>query len=66
VHSNGDYFVGDWSDDHMNGYGKLFQKSTGLTYEGEWEDGLYHGLGDETWEDGSSYKGDFIRGKKEG
>ena len=40
MHSNGDYYVGDWEDDNMNGYGKIFQKSNGLIYEGEWEDGL--------------------------
>ena len=31
----------------------------GITYEGEWLNGMKHGNGNQIWADGSQYKGEW-------
>ena len=40
VYANGDYYDGDWLNDLMDGHGKLFEKSSGVIYEGWWVKGV--------------------------
>lgn len=36
IHSNGDYYEGEFRANQAHGYGKYVSK-TGFCYEGEWE-----------------------------
>lgn len=63
---NGDLYVGEVHGQHFNGKGKMFWKSTGNTYEGDWAYGFRTGKGRFTWADGTYHEGDFVRGKYEG
>lgn len=49
-----------------HGSGKLAYFSTGDTYDGEFDHGIYNGKGTYTWSDGSSYTGDWVKGNREG
>ena len=63
---NGDLYVGEVHGQSFNGKGKMFWKSTGSTYEGDWVYGYRTGKGRFTWADGTYHEGDFVRGKYEG
>ncbi len=43
VYKNGDYYEGTWKDDHMDGYGKLFNSQGLVIYEGHWKNSEYNG-----------------------
>ena len=45
---------------------KKYTDGTGIIYEGGWVDGLKHGKGTVTYENGDKYEGEWIRGKKQG
>lgn len=49
----------------MNGQG-ILKNSNGTVYEGEWKNHQPHGKGSEVFADKSSFKGDFVYGKKSG
>lgn len=63
---NGDLYVGEVHGSSYNGKGKMFWKSTGNTYEGDWVYDYRTGKGKFTWADGTYHEGDFVRGKYEG
>ena len=63
---NGDLYVGEVHGQSFNGKGKMFWKSTGNIYEGDWVYGFRTGKGRFTWADGTYHEGDFVRGKYEG
>jgi hypothetical protein len=42
----------------------VYTHKSGQRYEGDWVDDLQHGVGKEILEDGSTYVGDFRKGKK--
>jgi len=63
---NGDLYVGEVHGQSFNGKGKMFWKSTGNTYEGDWVYDYRTGKGRFTWADGTYHEGDFVRGKYEG
>ena len=65
-YSNGDLYVGEVHGQSFNGKGKMFWKSTGNTYEGDWVYDYRTGKGKFTWADGTYHEGDFVRGKYEG
>tara|TARA_B110000196_G_C20735167_1_gene470485 strand:+ start:281 stop:571 length:291 start_codon:yes stop_codon:yes gene_type:complete len=46
-----------------NGYGTYFFNLTGITYEGEWKDGLKHGKGKEIDSSGNIVEGIWENGK---
>tara|TARA_B110000285_G_C14762897_1_gene440354 strand:+ start:233 stop:571 length:339 start_codon:yes stop_codon:yes gene_type:complete len=43
--SNGDIFIGHFHKGRIQGKGKRIWKQTGEVYEGEWFQGLRHGVG---------------------
>ena len=42
-----------------DGKGSYFHVKDGIRYEGDWLRGEQHGLGKETYKDGSTYEGIF-------
>jgi hypothetical protein len=44
----------------------FFNKSNELIYEGDWQNGHYHGFGKYYWEDGSYFEGEYCNGEKHG
>jgi len=81
-YANGDRYEGEWHDGLRHGQGRWSTPAnvwaidgTGRlvdgaprfdTYEGGWENDMRHGNGVLTLARGSTYVGDFIRGKKHG
>lgn len=63
---NGDLYVGEVHGQYFNGKGKMFWKSTGNTYEGDWAYGYRSGRGRFTWANGTYYEGDYVSGKCHG
>ena len=41
----GSRYEGEWKDDQMHGFGKLFYANGSLAYEGQWKDSEFHGIG---------------------
>lgn len=37
--------MGQWKDNTMNGFGKLYYNSKDLAYEGQWYKDDFHGIG---------------------
>lgn len=62
---DGSIYDGEWSNDKMNGVGKLTHHS-GACYAGEFVNNQFHGRGLYTWPNGSSYEGDFNENRLEG
>lgn len=51
IFANGDYYVGEFSNNVANGYG-VFRDIKGGIYEGDWKDEKQHGFGKEIWNNG--------------
>lgn len=66
MHAVGDVYEGHWLRDKACGYGTYVSINTGGTYRGQWLNDLQHGRGIETWQDSSTYDGDFVFGEKSG
>lgn len=64
---NGDFYEGEWikGTQIRNGKGTLYLKS-GVIYEGEFVNNLYHGKGKLNYLDGRIYQGEFLNGNVEG
>uniref|UniRef100_A0A3Q3H1U5 MORN repeat containing 2 n=1 Tax=Kryptolebias marmoratus TaxID=37003 RepID=A0A3Q3H1U5_KRYMA len=62
--ASGTVYVGEWSEDKMQGRGTL-QHPSGATYEGEFEDNMFHGKGTYTFPDSSVYRGQFKENRYE-
>jgi hypothetical protein len=45
VYNNGSYYEGEWRDDAMEGYGKLYYTNGNIAYEGHWKNGCFSGTG---------------------
>lgn len=60
-------FKGPCQDNDFHGPGRVIyyndQKEPTEMYIGEFYEGLKHGYGEYTWDDGSSYKGEWDHGK---
>ena len=54
--SNGDKYIGEWSDDKTNGQG-TFTWTNGEKYVGEWKNDNKHGQGTYTYADGTVEEG---------
>ena len=53
THANGDVYEGIWRDDKAFGYG-VFIDTNNSRFEGEWVNDLQHGVGVETWDNGTA------------
>ncbi len=62
---NGDMYEGGLEKGKMHAYG-IFNTSTGLSYEGCFNEDVFHGEGLLTESNGDVYEGAFVDGKKDG
>lgn len=62
--SNNEYFVGEFKEDELHGYG-LF-RAPGVESEGFWVNSLLEGVGVTRQSDGVVYEGEFKGGKRNG
>ena len=66
IDPHGRLYIGEFINGKANGKGRITtEKDPGYLYEGEFEDNLYHGEGEERFSNGNVYKGQFVRGYKE-
>ncbi|KAL6478327.1 hypothetical protein MHYP_G00141620 [Metynnis hypsauchen] len=65
ISSSGTTYVGEWSNDKMNGSGTLSHPS-GAVYEGQFRENMYHGRGTYSFPDGTKYSGTFNNSRFEG
>jgi hypothetical protein len=42
---DGGYYEGEWKEDKMNGFGKLYYENGAIAYEGHWENDEFNGQG---------------------
>jgi len=56
---NGDMYVGEFSDNVINGYG-VYTFGGGGKYEGNFVDGFKSGNGKYTWPDGDIFEGEYV------
>ena len=62
---NGDKYEGEWSNNQINGQGKLIYIN-GNTYEGNFKDGMKNGQGIFIWKNGDKYEGQWSMDKMNG
>ena len=65
IFADGDKYVGEWSDDKLNGQG-TYTFADGDKYVGEYKDGKKNGQGTYIFADGDKYVGEYKDGKKNG
>jgi len=58
------YFEGQFKLFQRCGEGTLHSPDTGSKYVGQFQNDQFHGEGDQTWSDGSKYKGQWKTGQK--
>eukprot|EP00237_Pycnococcus_provasolii_P000252 CAMPEP_0119207026 /NCGR_PEP_ID=MMETSP1316-20130426/40686_1 /TAXON_ID=41880 /ORGANISM="Pycnococcus provasolii, Strain RCC2336" /LENGTH=997 /DNA_ID=CAMNT_0007203429 /DNA_START=127 /DNA_END=3120 /DNA_ORIENTATION=+ len=65
---NGDVYRGSYRavDGVPHGHGMYTWTRDGNSYEGEWFDGLRHGVGTYRWASGASFKGEWLEGQISG
>ena len=44
-YQDGAYFDGEWKDDKMHGWGRLYYENGQIAYEGYWVNDEFHGHG---------------------
>jgi hypothetical protein len=44
-YQDGGHYEGEWKDNKMNGFAKLYYQNNDLAYEGFWKDDQFHGKG---------------------
>lgn len=66
-YSDGSVYAGGWERGVQKTDGKgIFVRSSGTIYEGTWMSGKRHGIGRQTYKDGSEYTGQFANGFEHG
>ena len=70
-YEDGDRYEGqvkkdDNGDDQPHGRGKMFSADNSLKYDGEWQQGEWHGIGASCFSDGSRIVGEWTSGDLEG
>ncbi|KAL3814745.1 hypothetical protein ACJIZ3_016013 [Penstemon smallii] len=65
VFSNGDIYMGQWSENCPNGHGKYLW-ADGCMYNGDWLRGKNMGHGKFSWPSGATYEGQFKNGYMDG
>jgi hypothetical protein len=66
VQANGDVYEGEWSQDVMRGQGVMNYADIKASYNGVWLNGVRHGYGVITHEDGGRYEGEWEADEKHG
>jgi len=66
IFKNADYYDGDWKEGKFEGQGRFVLRATGISYHGQFIQGLKDGYGVEERGDGSKYEGHFKEGQKHG
>ncbi|KAG2489821.1 hypothetical protein HYH03_011770 [Edaphochlamys debaryana] len=56
-------YVGDYVAGRRHGFGTYTYPNTFFKYEGQWVNGLKHGLGKLSMRDGACYEGEFVEGE---
>lgn len=64
IYPNGEKYIGQFSDNKLNGKGKYIKN--GGVYYGEWLNDQRHGHGEEVWKNGDRYIGEYQHNKKHG
>ncbi|CAF3299863.1 unnamed protein product [Rotaria socialis] len=59
------YYIGQWRNDRMNGYGTLYVNQSAY-YEGEFRDSKKFGWGKMYYENGDMYEGEWYNNKRHG
>ena len=62
----GDYYIGYWHNDKMNGKGKIKLKDGRTKYEGDFVDNKFQGIGIYYFESGDYYFGQFFNNMQHG
>ena len=63
---NGQYYIGDWSNGHKNGSGRIYYKNNTIKYEGNFVHDKFEGEGRFNWDNGEYYVGEFKNGLRNG
>lgn len=63
---DGFYYEGMYKNNQRHGEGMLWNPGNGFRYVGAFEADLFNGHGRGTWQDGSTYTGQWLEGQKEG
>lgn len=64
--NTGRYYVGDFVDFKYEGEGTLYTEENEKIYEGQWQNGKYHGYGQTFLRGQCRYEGNFENGKRHG
>ena len=64
--SNGNSYMGSFSNSLYDGFGTFKWIQDGLTYEGRWKEGKFHGKGSLNYANGDKFVGHFCDGQKQG
>ena len=59
INTNGNYYIGEWVDSKIQGYGLHFNSTAGTTIEGQWENNKVNGFARATYKTGIIFEGDF-------
>ena len=60
-------YSGGWDEAHARPHGLgTMAWANGITYAGEWRDGVYHGRGAKLYSKGGGYDGEWVEGKRQG
>ena len=59
-------YIGEWSNNLINGKGKLLNKNKNIIYEGEFVNGKFEGNGKYFYKNGEKYIGQFSENKRNG
>lgn len=60
------FYQGMYKNNQRHGEGTLSNRITGFKYVGKFVGDLFEGHGDATWQDGSTYSGEWLKGQKSG
>jgi len=63
---NGEYYIGQWSNNKKHGKGEIYYKEGNIKYEGYFINGNFEGDGKYFYKDGDYYLGQFLDDKKHG
>ena len=66
IYENTITYIGQWSNDQINGKGKIYKKNNNLIYEGDFVNGKFEGEGKFFDKNGGYYIGEFLNNKKHG